>query len=75
MFFAVGPGAVIGNYIFGAPGDDLAGWDFGTPSLWAWQILWWALGVVMLWLLAYKLDFSTALAQPIPSAHVPDKWE
>ena len=66
MFFAVGPGAVVGNYVFGAPNDGLAGWDFGTPSLWVWQILWWALGVVMLWLLAYKLDFSTAPAQAIP---------
>ena len=66
MFFAIGPGAVLGNYIFGAPNDGLEGWDFGTPSLWVWQILWWALGVVMLWLLAYKLDFSTAPAQAIP---------
>ena len=66
MFFAVGPGAVVGNYIFGSPGAGLSGWDFGMPSLWVWQILWWALGVVMLWLLAYKLDFSTAPAQPVP---------
>ena len=66
MFFAIGPGAVIGNHVFGAPNEGLRGWDFGTPSLWVWQILWWALGVVMIWLLAYKLDFSTAPAQPIP---------
>ncbi len=66
MFFAIGPGAVLGNYIFGAPNEGLTGWDFGTPSLWVWQILWWALGVVMLWLLAYKLDFSTAPGQPLP---------
>ena len=65
MFFATGPGAVLGNHVFGVPAEGLSGWDFGTPSLWVWQILWWALGVVMLWLLAYKLDFSTEPAQPI----------
>ena len=66
MFLATGPGAVLGNYIFRAPNDGLAGWDFGTPSLWVWQILWWALGVVILRLPAYKLDFSIAPAQAIP---------
>ena len=64
MFFAIGPGAVIGNYLFGSPDAGLAGWDFGTPSLWVWHILWWALGVVMLWLLAYKLELSTAPEAP-----------
>jgi uncharacterized protein YggT (Ycf19 family) len=32
---------------------------FGIPSLWAWLIVWWALGVLLLWLLAYKLELST----------------
>ena len=58
-FFAIGPGAVIGNYMFGAPDAGLAGWDFRMPSLWAWQILWWGAGVVMLWFLAYKMELST----------------
>ena len=71
MFFAVGPGAVVGNYLFGAPDAGLAGWDFGMPSLWVWQILWWGLGVVMLWFLAYKMELSTALEREI-AAPAPD---
>lgn len=56
--FGIGPGAVIGNTIFGAPNDP-ASWTFGIPSVWAWQILFWLVGVAMMWLLAYKLEMST----------------
>lgn len=56
--FAIGPGAVIGNTIFGNP-NDAATWIFGVPSIWAWQMIWWALGVYMMWLLAYKMKMST----------------
>jgi Na+/proline symporter len=59
LFFGVGPGAVIGNWIFGAPNAGRAGWTFGIPSIWAWQILFWALGVGMMWFLAYKMEMST----------------
>jgi hypothetical protein len=58
MFFGIGPGAVIGNDIFGAP-NDAANWTFGIPSIWAWQILFWLLGVGMMWFLAYKMEMST----------------
>ncbi len=58
LFFGVGPGAVIGNTIFGAP-NDAANWVFGIPSIWAWQILFWILGVGMMWFLAYKMEMST----------------
>ncbi|MGI9406947.1 MAG: sodium:solute symporter family protein [Hyphomicrobiaceae bacterium] len=58
FFFAIGPGAVIGNWIFGDP-NDAATWTFGIPSIWAWQILWWAAGVLMLWFLAYRVGLST----------------
>ncbi|MFQ5785277.1 MAG: sodium:solute symporter [Alphaproteobacteria bacterium] len=57
FFFGIGPGAVIGNTIFGNP-NDAASWIFGMPSIWAWQILWWALGVFMMWFLAYKIGMS-----------------
>ena len=56
--FAIGPGAVIGNTIFGNP-NDATTWIFGVPSIWAWQMIWWALGVFMMWLLAYKMKLST----------------
>jgi Na+/proline symporter len=64
FFFGIGPGAVIGNTIFGNP-NDAATWIFGMPSIWAWQILWWALGVFMMWFLAYKMEMST-----VPSKEV-----
>ena len=58
MFFGIGPGAVIGNTIFGTPGDAST-WTFGIPSIWAWQILFWLLGTFMMWFLAYKMEMST----------------
>jgi hypothetical protein len=59
LFFGIGPGAVIGNTIFGAPAAGVEGWTFGIPSIWAWQILFWALGVGMMWFLAYRMEMST----------------
>ena len=58
FMFGIGPGAVIGNTIFGSPVDATT-WMFGIPSIWAWQILWWGLGVFMMWFLAYKMELST----------------
>ena len=58
FIFAQGPGAVVGNTIFGNP-KDAATWLFGMPSIWTWQVIWWALGVAMMWFLAYKLEMST----------------
>lgn len=59
FFFGIGPGAVIGNTIFGDPNGGVEAWTFGMPSIWAWQILWWAIGVFMMWFLAYKMEMST----------------
>ncbi|MDH3703265.1 MAG: sodium:solute symporter [Alphaproteobacteria bacterium] len=58
FFFGIGPGIVIGNWIFGEPNAGVDGWTFGIPSIWAWQILFWALGVFMMWFLAYKMEMS-----------------
>ena len=58
FFFGIGPGAVIGNWIFGDPTNP-GTWIFGIPSIWAWQILFWIIGVYMMWMLAYKMEFST----------------
>ncbi len=57
FFFGTGPGAVIGNTIFGNPNTP-SEWLFGMPSIWTWQIIWWVLGVGMMWLLAYKMELS-----------------
>lgn len=59
VFFAVGPGIVFGNDIFGAPDAGREGWLFGIPSIWAWQIVFWLLGVALLWFLAYFMELST----------------
>ena len=58
FFFGIGPGTVIGNWIFGNPNDP-ATWLFGIPSIWAWQLLLWILGVGMMWFLAVKMEMST----------------
>jgi Na+/proline symporter len=58
-FFAVGPGVVLGNRLFGAPGAGYQAWIFGAPSIWAWQVLWWILGVGLVWFLAVKMEMST----------------
>ena len=58
FMFAIGPFCVIGNTIFGNPMTPST-WINGMPSIWIWQILWWILGVGMMWFLAYKLEMST----------------
>lgn len=57
FIFAIGPGAVIGNTLFGNPNNPESWW-FGIPSIWVWQILWWMLGVAMMWFLAYYMEMS-----------------
>jgi len=61
FFFAMGPGAILGNDLLGAPNVGPKGWIMGVPSLWAWQMMWWALGVLILWFLAYRMQMSTPL--------------
>ena len=58
LFFAIGPGAVIGNDFFGPPNGGVKAWSLGVPSIWAWQVIWWALGVLLIWFLAYKMELS-----------------
>ena len=58
LWFAIGPGAIWGNWIFGDPNNP-NDWLFGIPSIWTWQILWWILGVLMMAFLAYKMELST----------------
>ena len=59
MFFAIGPGSIFGNFVFGEPNAGYAAWTFGMPSIWAWQIIWGSLGVGMIWFLAIKAKMST----------------
>ena len=68
FLFGIGPGAVIGNTIFGSPTDPTT-WTFGIPSIWAWQILWWVVGVFMMWFLAYKMEMSTVPSREVEALH------
>jgi SSS family solute:Na+ symporter len=68
FFFGIGPGAVVGNTIFGSP-NDATTWMFGIPSIWAWQLLWWAIGVFMMWFLAYKMELSTVPDTEVVALH------
>jgi Na+/proline symporter len=68
FFFGIGPGAVIGNWIFGDP-NNVSTWFLGMPSIWAWQILWWAIGVFMMWFLAYKMELSTVPNKEVIALH------
>tara|TARA_B100002051_G_C16720081_1_gene631842 strand:+ start:1 stop:1932 length:1932 start_codon:yes stop_codon:yes gene_type:complete len=59
IFFSIGPGVLIGNNIFGKPGN-IETWSFGIPSLWVWQIISWALGIMLIWFLAKNMEMSTS---------------
>ncbi len=58
IFFALGPGTIIGNEMFGKPAN-VESWSFGMPSIWVWQIIFWLLGVILVWFLAFKMEMST----------------
>jgi len=62
FLFAIGPFCVIGNSLFGDPLAPKT-WFLGMPSIWIWQILWWLLGVLMMYFLAYKLEMSTHIGE------------
>jgi SSS family solute:Na+ symporter len=47
--FAIGPFAVIGNSAFSF---------LGFPPLWSWQIVWWLIGIAMMWALCFKAGLS-----------------
>ena len=66
-FFSIGPGLIFGNSIFGNADQSYDKWVMGVPSLWAYQIIWWVVGVFLIWFLANKMDLST-----LPKNHF--KW-
>jgi Na+/proline symporter len=49
-FFAIGPACILGNNAFSFA---------GFPPLWSWQIVWWILGIIMMWGLAFKAEMAT----------------
>ena len=59
IFFSIGPGSIVGNNFFGRP-QNVESWSFGMPSLWVWQIIFWIIGVFIVWFLASKMEMSTS---------------
>ena len=66
LFFALGPGTIIGNEMFGNP-NNVESWSFGIPSIWVWQIIFWLLGIILVWFLAFKMEMSTPPDKTISS--------
>ena len=65
LFFGIGPGLVLGNDIFGSPGDGYESWILKIPSIWGYQLVWWFAGIGLVWFLANKMDLSTLPKKPI----------
>ena len=65
LFAAAGPGLLFGNFAFGDSVGGLDKWLLGVPPLWGWCLLMWALGVILVWLLAYKLELATPVSVEI----------
>ena len=59
IFFALGPGLIMGNELFGKP-VNVESWSFGMPSIWVWNIVFWVLGIPLIWFLAIKMEMSTS---------------
>lgn len=53
-FLALGPGAILGNSFFSQPVFTEGEAALGIPSLWVWQLLFWLVGVPLVWWLAYR---------------------
>lgn len=71
-FLALGPGAILGNTFFSQPifaGGEAA---LGVPSLWVWQILFWLLGVPLVWWLAYRTGLGLTADAPLRRLHAED---
>lgn len=59
-FFAIGPACILGNSAFSFN---------GFPALWSWQIVWWILGIVMMWALCFKAEMATTSETQISRAN------
>lgn len=80
-FLAYGPGAILGNTFFSDPIFSPVEASLGVPSLWVWQILFWLLGVILIWWLSNRVGLgrlSDADIKPIVLGEVekrrPPDW-
>lgn len=58
-FFAIGPACILGNSAFSVS---------GFAPLWSWQIVWWIIGIVMMWALCFKAEMATTTEEQIERA-------
>ena len=56
----------MGNQLFGQP-KNVESWSFGMPSIWVWKIVFWFLGILLVWFLAIKMEMSTSSDKTIVS--------
>ncbi|WP_420394513.1 hypothetical protein [Acuticoccus sp.] len=57
-FFALGPGAILGNTFFGQPVFAGGPAELSVPSIVLWQVVCWLAGVFLVWWLAYGRKLS-----------------
>lgn len=56
MILVFSPVAWFGNFIFGVP-ENFTSWLIpGIPSIWLWQIIFWLVGMGLLWFIATKME-------------------
>jgi SSS family solute:Na+ symporter len=71
-FFAMGPGAILGNSFFSNPIFTESEAALGLPSLWVWQILFWLIGCALVWWLAHRARLGQTDAANVRSINLPD---
>ena len=71
-FFAMGPGAILGNSFFSRPVFTEAEAALGLPSLWVWQILFWLVGIALVWWLAHRARLGQTSTDPLRRIDLPD---
>ncbi len=60
VFLAVGAGDFLGDTAFRPPTVGYDAWHVGLPSIWAWTITFWALGILLIGFLSYEMEPATA---------------
>ena len=56
---------ILSSNFFGSPDSGYDAWILKIPSLWGYQLIWWFLGIGLIWFLANKMDLSTLPNKPI----------
>ncbi len=64
-FLALGPGAILGNWFFARPVFSGDSQSLALPSLWVWQLVFWVIGVFLVWWLAFATRMSLVDPRPI----------